>query len=178
MTADLGPRTSARTGAALPRAPPVAATLSAPGWLRVPLHGSRRRPLWPRRARVSRRSWGGIRRRRLGLVTLLGARTARDVGLLALRAPATARDRGVIEPDQIAQIVQLGLRELARVADPQAVEGQVRERDALQLVDAEPERLDHAVELAVLAFVKRDGEPGVLALAGQHLDLGRHRRHA
>jgi hypothetical protein len=56
------------------------------------------------------------------------------------------------------------LRELARVADAKVMEREVRERDALQLVDAEVERLEHAVHLMVLAFVDRDGDPAVLAL--------------
>jgi len=46
------------------------------------------------------------------------------------------------------------------------VERQRRERDALKLVDLKAERFDHPVDLAMLAFMDRDAEPGVLALAG------------
>src|SRR5262249_28291240 len=81
---------------------------------------------------------------------------ARDVGGLALGAPRTACDRAMIEADQVAQLVELLLPELARVADAQPVERQVAERDALKLVDAVTERLEHTVDLALLALVDRD----------------------
>ena len=114
----------------------------------------------------------------LGDVARLRACAPRDVRVLAIRAPATASDRAVVEADEIAQLVELHLAELACIADAQVVEREVRERDALQLVDRVAERLDHAVDLAVLALVDRDREPGVLALARQDLDLGGHRLRA
>jgi hypothetical protein len=114
----------------------------------------------------------------LGFRTRLGASAARDVRLLALRGPATTRDLTVIETDEVTQCVELRLIELARVADAQAVKRQVRERHALQLVDEVTERLDHPMNLAVLALVNRDREPRVLALAWQHLDFGGHRDRA
>jgi hypothetical protein len=58
------------------------------------------------------------------------------------------------------------------------MERQVRERDALQLVDVIAQRLDHPVNLAVLAFVDRDREPRVFALAGKHFDFSRQRDRA
>jgi hypothetical protein len=116
-----------------------------------------------------------LRLRLLGLGACLGASAARNVGLLAVRVPPAARDLAVVEADGIAQLVELLLRELARVTDAQVVERQVRERDALELVDAVPERLDHAVDLAVLALVDRDRDPRVLALARQLLHLGGER---
>jgi hypothetical protein len=102
----------------------------------------------------------------LGLVTRLCARTPWDVRLLAVRAPTTTRHCTVIETDRIAKRVELLLRQLARVTDTQAVEREVRERHALKFVDVEAERFDHSVNLAVLAFVNRDREPRVFALAG------------
>src|SRR5262249_38514844 len=115
---------------------------------------------------------GRAGRLRLGLDARLVSRTARNVGVLAACPPATARPRAVSEADGIAQFVELVLRQLARVADPQIVKRQVRERDPLQLVDAVAERFEHAMDLALLALEDRDREPGVLALAGQHRDLG------
>ncbi|MEJ7597143.1 MAG: hypothetical protein WKG01_04465 [Kofleriaceae bacterium] len=84
----------------------------------------------------------------------------------------------MIESDQIPQRVELQLVELARIADPQIVKRQVRERDALQLVDLRAQRFDHAVNLTMLALVDRDREPRVLALSGELLHLGRHRHRA
>lgn len=110
----------------------------------------------------------------LGFGSLLGARAARDIAGLALGAPSPAGDRAVVEADQVAQRVELLLIELAGITDPQVVKREGRKRDALELVDLVAERLDHAVDLAVLALVDRDAEPGVLALAGQDLDLGWH----
>ena len=110
--------------------------------------------------------------RRLGLLARLGAGAARHIGGLAIRVPLATRDRRVVEAHRVAQLVELELRELARVADAQVVERQVRERHALELVDLVAQRLDHAVDLAVLPLVDRDAEPRVLGLAGQALDLG------
>ena len=113
--------------------------------------------------------------RLLRLVTRLCACTARDVRLFATCAPLAACDCTVVETDRVAQLVELLLRELARITDAQTVERQVCERDTLKLVDVEPERLDHPVNLAVLAFVDRDREPRVLAFARENLDVGWHR---
>jgi len=119
-----------------------------------------------------------LRSERLGLGACLRPRAPRDVGVLALRVPLAARDPVVREAHGVAQLVELLLRELARIPDPEVVEREVRERDALELVDAIAERLDHPVDLAVLALVDRDPEPGVLALARQDLDLRGQRRRA
>ncbi len=128
--------------------------------------------------RVCGRRAGAKGRGLLGFGARLGASAAWDVGVFARCAPAATRDGAVIEPDHVAQLVELLLRELARIAHAQAVEREVRERHALELVDEEAKRLDHPVDLAVLALVDRDAEPGVLALARQHLDLGGHRDRA
>jgi hypothetical protein len=114
----------------------------------------------------------------LGLGARLRPCAPRDVGILALSAPAAARDCAVIEPDHVAQLVELLLRQLACVTDAKIVEREVGKRHALELVDLEAERLDHPVDLAVLALVDGDAEPGVLALGGQDLDLGRQRGRA
>jgi hypothetical protein len=108
----------------------------------------------------------------------LDAGSPLDVGRFAIGAPRPARDDTAVEPDRIAQLVELALRELARIADAEIVERQVRERDALQLVDAEAERFDHPVDLAVLALVDRDPEPRMPGLAGKELDLGGEREGA
>lgn len=84
----------------------------------------------------------------------------------------------MIETDRVAQRVELELRQLARIADPQSVKRQVREGDALELVDEKTECLDHPVDLAVLTLVDRDREPAVLALARKRLHVGRHRHRA
>jgi hypothetical protein len=55
------------------------------------------------------------------------------------------------------------------------VERERRECHALELVHGEAERLDHAVDLAMLTLVDRDAEPRVLGLAGKDFDLGGHR---
>jgi hypothetical protein len=47
----------------------------------------------------------------------LRARTSRNVGVLAARAPLAACGCAVIEADEIAQLVELLLSELARVAN-------------------------------------------------------------
>jgi hypothetical protein len=119
-------------------------------------------------------------RERLGFCfgARLGTCPARDVRVLAVCVPPATRHRAVIEPDGVAQRIELGLRQLAGIADPQVVKRQVGERHALQLVDLESDRLDHPVDLAVLALVDRDAQPRMLALAGQRLDLGRHRDRA
>jgi hypothetical protein len=70
------------------------------------------------------------------------------------------------------------LGQLSRVPDAKVVERQVGERDPLQLVDLEAKAFDHAVDLAVLAFVERDAEPRVLAFARQDLHLRGHRRRS
>jgi hypothetical protein len=108
----------------------------------------------------------------------LCASAAWDVRGFALRVPRATRDHRAIEIDSVTQLVELVLCELARVTDAQIVERQVRECDALQLVDAEAERLDHPVDLAVLAFVDRDAEPRVLALAGEDFDVSGERDRA
>jgi hypothetical protein len=113
---------------------------------------------------------------RLG--TCLVASAARDVCRLALRRPSPSRDRTVVEADEIAELVELGLLELASVADTKVVKRQGRKRDALQLVDLIAERFEHPVNLAMLSLVDRDREPGVFALTGQHRDLGGHRGRA
>jgi hypothetical protein len=113
-----------------------------------------------------------------GLFARLRPRAPRDVGLLAIGAPLAASDGRVIEADRVAKVVELELRELACVTDAQVVERQVRERHALQLVDLVAERFDHAMDLAVLAFVDRDAEPRVLRFAREALDLGGERRRA
>ncbi|HWO18347.1 MAG TPA: hypothetical protein VNO30_06210 [Kofleriaceae bacterium] len=115
---------------------------------------------------------------RLGLGARLRAGAPRDVRGLAARAPGASGDGAAIQADHVAQLVQLLLVELARVADAQVVERQVRERHSLELVDAEPERLDHAVDLAVLALVDGHRDPRVLALTGEELHLSRHRDRA
>ena len=116
-------------------------------------------------------------RRCLGL--LLGPRlracAPRNVGCFTLGVPPASRNRAVVQADGISKCVELLLGQLTRVADPEVVERQVCEGDPLELVDLEAERLDHPVDLAMLAFVDRDAEPRVLALAGQDLDLGGHR---
>jgi hypothetical protein len=114
----------------------------------------------------------------LRLVTRLCTCTAWDVRLLAIRVPTTTRHSGVIETNRVAKCVELLLRQLTRITDTQPVKRQSSEGDALQLVDVEPERLDHSVDLAMLALVDRDGEPRVLALAWEHFDVGRHRYRA
>jgi hypothetical protein len=53
----------------------------------------------------------------VGFFTCFGASAPRNVGRLAIGAPLAARDSGVIEADRIAQLVELELRELARVSD-------------------------------------------------------------
>src|ERR1043166_1146080 len=119
---------------------------------------------------VGAKAWlAAGRRLSLLLGARLGPRAPRDVRLLATSVPAAAGDGAVIETDEIAQLVELLLGELAGIAHAQVVERQVRERDPLQLVDAITERLDHAVDLAVFSLVDRDAEPRVLALAGEHL---------
>jgi hypothetical protein len=119
-------------------------------------------------------------RRCLGLLfcARLRACTPGDVGRLAPCAPSTSCHRAVIEPDDIAERVELQLRQLASIADPEIVKRQVCERDPLELVDLVAERLEHSMDLTMLAFMDRDPEPGVLALTGQDLDLGGHRDRA
>jgi hypothetical protein len=123
-----------------------------------------------------------IKTERLGLGLLLRSRLRTcapwDIGRFTLRVPPASRHRAVIEPHEIAKRVELLLRQLARVADPEVVKRQVCERDPLELVDLEAERFDHPVDLAMLALVDRDAEPRVLALAGKDLDLGGHRGRA
>jgi hypothetical protein len=114
----------------------------------------------------------------LGLIACLCPCAAWDVRLLAACAPFATRDRAVIETDHVAQLVELLLRQLARITDTEAVERQARERDALELVDVVAERLDHPVDLTMLALVDRDREPRVFALARQYLDVSRHRDRA
>ncbi len=111
--------------------------------------------------------------RGLALGLGLGPQLARLIGVLAGRAPRPARAGAAIEADHLAQLVELTLGQLARVADAQAVERQVGERHPLQLGDRAAERLEHAVDLARLALVERERQPRVLAVAGQLLDLGR-----
>jgi len=122
------------------------------------------------RRRTSRR-----KRSLVGFRTRLGARTTRNIRLLATHPPPPTRDRAVIETDEVAQLVELQLRQLARIADTQMVERQVRKGDTLELVDVVANRLDHPVNLAMLALVDRDAEPRVLRLARKNLDLGGHR---
>jgi hypothetical protein len=97
----------------------------------------------------------------------------RPIGVLALRGPRAARAGAAIEADQLAQLVQLGLGQLARVADAQAMEGQVGEGHPLELLHPVAQGLDHAVDLPRLALGQGEGQPGVLAVGRQHLDLGR-----
>jgi hypothetical protein len=115
---------------------------------------------------------------RLGLGAGLRARASRSIRDLAARMPGTSRDGAAIQPDQIAQLVQLLLVELARIADAQIVERQVCKRHALELVDLKAERLEHPVDLAVLALVDGHRDPRVLALPGEELHRRRHRRRA
>jgi len=124
---------------------------------------------WPTQIAAERGCLGFL------LCACLRACTPRYIRLLALGAPPAARDGAVIEPDGIAERVELQLRQLASVADAELVKRQVRERHPLELVDLVAERLDHPMDLAMLAFMDRDAEPRVLALAGKDLDLGRHR---
>jgi hypothetical protein len=114
----------------------------------------------------------------LGLGPRLRTGTTWNVGGFTLRPPPTSRHGAVVEPDDVAQRVELLLRQLASVADAKLVKCQVCERDPLELVDLVAKRLDHPVDLTMLALVDRDAEPRVLALAGQDLDLGRHRDRA
>jgi hypothetical protein len=124
------------------------------------------------------RQLAALQRFGLSFCSNLGACPTRNVGVFALRVPAPARHRAVVEADLVAQPVQLLLGQLAPIAHSQIMERQRRKRDSLQLVDLVAERLDHAMDLAMLALVDRDAEPGVLALARQDLDLGRHRHGA
>ncbi|HTE54103.1 MAG TPA: hypothetical protein VK698_24785 [Kofleriaceae bacterium] len=111
----------------------------------------------------------------VGLVAQALAGPARQVGVLAPRVPLAARGRGVIarEVDQVAQAGDLGLGQLARVADSQAVVVEAGERHALQLEHLVAERLGHAVDLARLALGQGDDQPVVAALAAQVVHLGR-----
>src|SRR5262249_8844046 len=73
----------------------------------------------------------------LRLCNRLRTSATRNIRVFAGRPPLAARGHAVIEADQVAQLVELELPQLARVADAQIVERQVRKRDPLKLVDVE-----------------------------------------
>ena len=94
----------------------------------------------------------------------LRTRASRNVRLFALGPPPAARDHTAVEAHGIAQLVELLLGQLARITDPQVMEREARERDPLQLIDAEPERLEHPMDLVMFALANGQRDPAVFAL--------------
>jgi hypothetical protein len=84
----------------------------------------------------------------------------------------------MVQLNHVAQLVQFELRQFTCIANPQTVEGQARESNALQLLNFVTQRFEHAVNLTLLAFVDRQRDPRVPTFRWQLCDFSWHRDRA